>query len=69
MESILIFIITIIVLAYKYLKENKGKIFAIVNKLGLKIISIFLISILVLAIIIENVTQKLLNELEKQNAY
>ncbi len=32
MESILIFIITIIVLAYKYLKENKGKIFAIVNK-------------------------------------
>lgn len=66
MESVLIFFITIIVLAYEYLKKNKGKTFSNVKKLVIKAISILLIAILVCAVLIEEVTQKLLDELEKR---
>ena len=68
MESVLIFFITIIVLSYEYLKKNKGKIFSNVKKLVIKAISILLITILVCAVLIEEVTQKLLDELGEQNA-
>ena len=67
MESILIFIITIIVLAYRYLKKNKGTVLKKSKKLGIKIISIILIAILICAVLIEEITQKLLDELGKQN--
>ncbi len=67
MESILIFFITVIVLAYRYLKKNKGTVLKKSKKLGIKIISIILIAILVCAVLIEEITQKLLDELGKQN--
>ncbi len=67
MESILIFFITIIVLAYRYLKKNKGTVLKKSKKLGIRIISIILIAILICAVLIEEITQKLLDELGKQN--
>ena len=67
MESILIFFITIIVLAYRYLKKNKGTVLKKSKKLGIRIISIILIAILVCAVLVEEITQKLLDELGKQN--
>ena len=67
MESILIFFITIIVLAYRYLKKNKGTVLKKSKKLGIRIISIILIAILVFAVLVEEITQKLLDELGKQN--
>ena len=67
MESVLIFLITIIVLAYEYLKKNKGKTFSNVKKLVIKAISILLIAILVCAILIEEITKKLLDDLGKKN--
>lgn len=69
MESILIFFITIIVLAYRYLKKNKGTVLKKSKKLGIKIISIILIAILICAVLIEEITQKLLDELGKQNLH
>ncbi|WP_026665594.1 hypothetical protein [Butyrivibrio sp. FC2001] len=69
MESILIFFITIIVLAYRYLKKNKGTVLKKSKKLGIRIISIILIAILICAVLIEEITQKLLDELGKQNLH
>lgn len=69
MESVLIFFITIIVLAYEYLKKNKGKIFSYIKMLVIKAISILLITILVCAVLIEEVTQKLLDEFGEQNTF
>ncbi len=67
MESILIFFITIIVLAYRYLKKNKGTVLKKSKKLGIRIISIILIAILICAVLVEEITQKLLDEIGKQN--
>ncbi|WP_026493035.1 hypothetical protein [Butyrivibrio sp. XPD2002] len=69
MESILIFFITIIVLAYRYLKKNKGTVLKKSKKLGIRIISIILIAILICAVLVEEITQKLLDEIGKQNLH
>ena len=54
-------------MAYRYLKKNKGTVLKKSKMLGIRIISIILIAILICAVLIEEITQKLLDELGKQN--
>jgi len=66
MESIIIFLITIIVMAYQYIKKNNIKVLAKIKQMALKLITIILAGILILLIILEEAIQHLLNMIGKE---